>query len=80
LFLKFIPCTLRDDVTVYAAATRDNDAIYASYVNCIILATVFAVDEGITKDNYVNMPSMTLFGTYVSTTDTNCSLLLSIFH
>ena len=33
-------------------------------MNCIILATVYAVSRGITRDSTVYMPAMTLFGKY----------------
>ena len=51
---------------MYSAATRDDDAIFSSYVNCILLATVYAVDTGITKERFTDMPITTLYGNYVS--------------
>ena len=33
-------------------------------MNCIVLATIYAVHRGITKDSAFNMPAMTLFGKY----------------
>ena len=52
----------RDDVTVYSVVTRGNKPIFSSYVNCIVLATVYAAAEGITQDNYDEMKSMRLYG------------------
>ena len=49
---------------MYSIATPDNDPIFASYVDCIILATVYAVHEGITKEEEEDMPTMTLFGKF----------------
>eukprot|EP00956_Cyclotella_meneghiniana_P017722 scaffold29126_cov67-Cyclotella_meneghiniana.AAC.2 len=54
----------REPATVYSIATLDNDPVFASYVNSIILATVYAVHHGITQDSTVYMPAMTLFGKY----------------
>ena len=51
-------------MTLYSIATLDNDPVFASYVNCIILSTVYAVSRGITKDSTLYMPAMTLFGKY----------------
>ena len=49
---------------MYSIATIDDDPVFASYVNSIILATVYAVRHRITKDSTLYMPAMTLFGKY----------------
>jgi hypothetical protein len=57
---------IRTSEAVYSVATRDNDVTFASYVNSIVLATVYAVSEDIKQDHAADMPTMTLYGTYVS--------------
>ena len=64
LSLVYFPKPNREPATVYSIATLDNDPVFASYVNSIILATVYAVHHGITQDSTVYMPAMTLFGKY----------------
>jgi len=44
--------------------SRDDDSIFSSFVNCIVLATVYAAEKGITKDDNADMPTMTLFGKF----------------
>lgn len=51
---------------MYSMATRDDEAIFASYVNCILLATIHAAAEGVTQEYSTDMPTMTLFGKRVS--------------
>jgi hypothetical protein len=57
---------IRTSEVVYSVATRDDEATFASYVNSIVLATVYAVNEGITQEHAADMPTITLFGTHVS--------------
>ena len=51
-----------DDVSFYSISTRENDVQFASFVNCIVLATVYARENGIQRDKSGDMPLVTLFG------------------
>ncbi len=42
--------------------TRQKDGMFSSFVNCIVLSTIYATSEGIDKNNSFAMPSMTIFG------------------
>ena len=59
----------RDIGSVHPVATRDDEAIFATYVNCIVLAIVYAAAEGVTQQYSADMPAMTLFGKHVSLYD-----------
>ena len=65
---------------VFSIATRDDDAIFSSYVNCILLATVYAVDKGIAQERFTDMPTMTLYGNYVSCVPLRTFLSLQHLH
>ena len=42
--------------------TRRTDRMFSSFVNCIVLSTIYATSEGIDKNNSFAMPSVTIFG------------------
>ena len=42
--------------------TRQKDGMFSSFVNCIVLSTIYATSEGIDKNNSFAMPSVTIFG------------------
>ncbi|KAL7533568.1 hypothetical protein ACHAWF_009709 [Thalassiosira exigua] len=51
-----------NDVSFYAMATREEDVQFSSFVNMIVLATIYAQYNGITKDDSIGMPLVSLFG------------------
>jgi hypothetical protein len=42
--------------------TRQGDKMFSSFVNCIVLSTFYAANEGINRNNSFAMPTMTIFG------------------
>jgi hypothetical protein len=53
IFLSFC----RDDIiSFYSIATHEADIIFSSFANFIVLATFYAVEEEIDRDNYIKMP------------------------
>lgn len=53
----------RDEVKVFALATRDDDKLFSSFVHSIMLATLYAQESGITHESNRGMPLMSVFGT-----------------
>ena len=47
---------------VFALATSDDDVLFASFVNCVVLATIDAQEKGITKAKGKEMPLLSIFG------------------
>jgi len=54
--------TRDDDVSFFSLATREDDVLFSSFVNCIVLATIYAQEKGIKIEEGKEMPSMTIFG------------------
>jgi hypothetical protein len=52
----------RSEVEFYPIVTRQQDCIFSSFINCIVLSTFYASSEGIGKNNSFAMPTMTIFG------------------
>jgi hypothetical protein len=52
----------RDDVSFFVIATSEKYHVFSSFVNCVVLATLFAAEQSISKDSYTEMPLMHLFG------------------
>ena len=38
------------DLSIFALATREDNAIFSSFVNCVVLATIHAQEMAITKE------------------------------
>ena len=53
---------IRSDVDFYAVMTRPNDKMFSSFVNCVVMSTIYASAEGIGKNNSFAMPTLTIFG------------------
>ncbi|KAL7534572.1 hypothetical protein ACHAWF_004886, partial [Thalassiosira exigua] len=51
-----------DDVSFYSMATRQEDVLFDSFVNMVVLATIFADENGITKEESRRMPLVSIFG------------------
>ena len=47
---------------MYSLATREGNALFSSFVNCVVLATIYAEEEGIAKEEYKRIPQISLFG------------------
>ena len=49
-------------------ATRDSndDGMLSSFVNCIVLSTLYAQSKGITKERNGQMPTVSIFGSEFS--------------
>ena len=43
-------------------ATREGNDLFSSFVNCVVLATMYAEEEDIGKENYKGIPQISLFG------------------
>ena len=59
LFIYFV---LSGDVSFSSLATREDDAPFTSFVNCVVLGTIYADGNGITKEFSKDMPLMSIFG------------------
>ena len=50
------------DVDFYTVMTRPYDSMFSSFVNCIVMSTIFALDNHIDKEDSYLMPLISLFG------------------
>lgn len=46
----------------YSFASRDDDTLLSSFVNAIVLATIYALEHGITREHSEEMPLSSIFG------------------
>ena len=51
-----------NDVTFFSLITREDDVLFASFVNCIVLATIHAQESRISRDTSSEMPLVSVFG------------------
>jgi len=51
-----------DDVRFFSFATREDDALFSSFVNCVVLATIYAQENDIKKKKSEEMPLLSMFG------------------
>ena len=49
-------------MSVHSIATREDDALFASFVNCIVLATIYAQENRIRRDESSKLPLVSVFG------------------
>jgi len=54
--------TARDDVSFFALATREDDAVFSSFVKCVVVATLYAQEKKINREDSERMPSTAIFG------------------
>ncbi|KAL9179839.1 hypothetical protein ACHAXT_007809 [Thalassiosira profunda] len=54
--------TAQEGVSQYALATRGDDALFSSFVNVAVLATIFAQENNIKRRRSKEMPLIDLFG------------------
>lgn len=50
------------DDSFYSIVTRQDDHLFASFTNCIVLATIYAQENGIGSENSWEMPPASIFG------------------
>jgi len=55
-----------DDVSSFSLATREDDILFSSFVNCVVLATIHAEEKSITRDRSEEMPLVSIFGSKYS--------------
>ena len=48
--------------SVYSMVTRQDDLLFSYFVDIIVLGSIYAQENGITSDDRLNMPQVTLFG------------------
>mmetsp|Transcript_10548 Transcript_10548/g.22344 ORF Transcript_10548/g.22344 Transcript_10548/m.22344 type:complete len:360 (+) Transcript_10548:418-1497(+) len=51
-----------NEVSIYSIATREDDALFASFVNSVVLATIYAQENEIHKEDMLKMPLVSLYG------------------
>jgi len=51
-----------DGVGFYSMATREDDVLFASFVNCVVMATIHAQENDIQKHKSREMPLISIFG------------------
>jgi len=51
-----------ENLTIYALATLEEDTLFSSFVNAIVIATIYAAENSIEQDRSTEMPLIYLFG------------------
>jgi len=51
-------------VSFYSIATREDDALFTSFVNCVVLATIYAQENKIEREKSSEMPLVSVFGSH----------------
>ncbi|KAL7538937.1 hypothetical protein ACHAXR_008892, partial [Thalassiosira sp. AJA248-18] len=51
-----------NDVSSYSMATREDDVLFASLVNCIVISTIYAQENSILRERSKEMPLVSVFG------------------
>ena len=46
----------------FSLVTHEDNVLFSSFVNCIVLAKIYAEEKGIKIEEGKEMPSMTMFG------------------
>jgi len=55
--------TAGEDVSFFSLVTREDDKLFSSFVNCVVLATIYAqVEDIVKKKNSEEMPLLPMFG------------------
>ena len=62
IFITILLFYFSEDVSFFSLATRDNHVAFSSFVNCIVLATIYAQENGIERVDSNKMPLMNIFG------------------
>ena len=50
------------DVSSYSMATREDDVLFASFVNCIVMSTIYAQENSFQSERSKEMPLVSVFG------------------
>ena len=51
-----------DVLSAYALATMDEAVMFSSFVNCVVVAMMWALRKQITEESYLDMPLSSIFG------------------
>ena len=51
-----------ENLTIYALATLEEDTLFSSFVNAIVISTIYAAENSIEQDRSTEMPLIYLFG------------------
>mmetsp|Transcript_19228 Transcript_19228/g.40276 ORF Transcript_19228/g.40276 Transcript_19228/m.40276 type:complete len:263 (-) Transcript_19228:48-836(-) len=54
-----------NSVSFYSMATREGDVLFASFVNCVVMATIYAQENDIQKHKSREMPLISIFGSEI---------------
>eukprot|EP00581_Thalassiosira_minuscula_P000852 CAMPEP_0183743076 /NCGR_PEP_ID=MMETSP0737-20130205/65031_1 /TAXON_ID=385413 /ORGANISM="Thalassiosira miniscula, Strain CCMP1093" /LENGTH=1112 /DNA_ID=CAMNT_0025978681 /DNA_START=259 /DNA_END=3597 /DNA_ORIENTATION=- len=54
--------TAGNAVSFFSLVTREDDELFSSFVDCVVMATFFAQENGITKKKSKEMPLVSIFG------------------
>merc|ERR1712127_844843 len=49
-------------VSSFSLTTREDDKMFSSFVNCIVLATIYAQENGIKRERSNELPLVSTFG------------------
>lgn len=55
-----------NDVSFFSMVTREDDPVFSSFVNCVVVAPTHAQEIGVTKERSRDMPLISIFGTRFS--------------
>ena len=59
-------CSFRDDISCFSLTTREDDKLFSSFVNSIVLATIHAQEKDLTRERSQEMPYTSIFGSEVN--------------
>ena len=62
VYNSFSVFILSDGVSFYSIAIRDNEMLLSSLVNSVVMATIYALENGIVKERSEDMPLSSIFG------------------
>ena len=58
----YLAVVFSNEVTFISLATREDDLLFSSFVNCVVLATVFAQENRLGREDSSEMPLVSIFG------------------
>ena len=62
LLIQFHSFINSNDVSAISLATREDDKMFSSFVNCIVSVTFLAAEKGIGKEQSMEIPKLRIFG------------------
>eukprot|EP01083_Nonionella_stella_P250798 866048_1 len=63
---SFLFISFSDAVSFYSIVTREDDVLFASFVNCIVLATIYAQENNVQREKSSEMPLVSVFGSHLN--------------